>query len=95
MTQTQKRWWKQERAKGEASFVLRRGLLRIGLPYASVMTIVSLLYDAFSHRSVEFTWKLAIMFVFYAVAFGGCMGASVWRDRERDYQKPTKDGDVG
>ena len=91
MTRTQKRWWEQERAKGEASFVLRQGLLRTGLPYAAIVTVAPLIYDAFNHRPVEFTWKFAIMFVFYAVDFGGCMGTMVWRERERDYQKPTED----
>lgn len=38
MTQTQKQWWEQECAKGEARFVLREGLLRRGLPFATIMT---------------------------------------------------------
>ena len=94
MTQTQKQWWEQERAKGEARFVLREGLLRRGLPFAAIMTALPLLYDFFTHRPVEFTWKLMIAFAFYLVAFGGCMGTMAWRDREREFQKPTDNEDV-
>jgi|GEM_PF-3248557 len=39
-------------------------------------------------------WTMGIAFVFYAVFFGGCMGAMAWRNHERDFQKPTEADDV-
>ena len=93
MTQTQKQWWEQERAKGEARYVLRVGLLRMGLPFAAIMTVVPLLNNVFTIEPIEPLWKLGVKFAFFVVGFGGMMGAMLWRDRERDYQKPTEDED--
>jgi hypothetical protein len=94
MTQTQKQWWEQVRAKGAARFVLREGLLRCGLPFAAFMTAAPLFYAVFTHRPIDITWKMVVAFAFYAIAFGGCMGTMAWRNHERDFQKPTEDDDV-
>jgi hypothetical protein len=94
MTQPQKQWWEQERARGEASFVWREGCLRQGLPFAAIVTLAPLLYDVFAHHPIELSWMLAIQFAFYAIAFGGCMGMTSWRNREREFQKPTDNEDV-
>jgi len=94
MTQTEKQWWEQIRARGEARFVLRQGLLRCGLPFAVFVTMGRLLLDFFADRPMGPIWTMGIAFVFYAVFFGGCMGAMAWRNHERDFQKPTEADDV-
>lgn len=94
MTNAEKQWWEQERAKGYNRFLLRQGLLRTGLPFGILMTIAAPLIEFLTHRPIKPVWELLAMFGFYTLGFGYFMGTRAWRDNERDYQEPTEDEDV-
>jgi hypothetical protein len=94
MTKSEKQTWEQERAKGRDRFLLRRGLLRAGLPFGVLMILFKLLIAIFSHEAIAPAWRLLVEFGFYVIGFGGLMGVWSWQDNERDYKKPTEDDDV-
>jgi hypothetical protein len=89
MTKSEKQWWEEERAKGYDSYLLRRGLLRAGLPVGILVT----LYSIFTHHPIAPVWELLVKFGFYVVGVGALMGVLSWQSHERDYKKPTEDDD--
>ena len=93
MTKSEKQSWEQERAKGYDHFLLH-SIRRAGLPFGILMTLAKILVPLFTHHPVETVWELLVGFGFYVLAFGAMMGATTWRSKERDYQKPTEDEDV-
>ena len=94
MTKSEKQWWEQERAKGRDRFLLRRGLLRAGLPFGALMIAGKILISVFSHQPISPAWRLLVEFGFYVLGFGALMGVWSWQSNETDYKKPTEDDDV-
>lgn len=93
MTKSEKQSWEQERAQGYSHFLLRR-LLRAGLPFGILMTLVHVLWPIFRHQTVSPAWQLLAQFGFYVVFFGAGMGVWMWRSKETNYQEPTEDDDA-
>lgn len=69
--------WKEIKAAGISKFILRRGIVAMGLPYAALMTL-------FGSGDLELLGKVA-MFVFYLLFFGVSMGYSQWWSISKQY----------
>jgi hypothetical protein len=93
MTKSEKQSWEQERAKGRERFILRRGLLRAGLPFGIFMTLWIVLFPVFINDPIPPIWEILVKFGFYTLGFGLFLGEVTWRGNERDYNKPTEDDD--
>ena len=85
MTSSEKQSWEQIRARGHGRFILRRGLLRWGIPFGLAVTVGPFLYDAFTHAGTASVRTLVVSFVFSTLAIGMGMGETAWRRREREY----------
>ena len=93
MTASEKQSWERERAKGYDRFLLR-SLLRAGLPFGVLVTIIKCLFAIFSGHPISPVSRIMVEFGFYVLGFGGLMGVGTWQRSERDYKKPAEDGVV-
>lgn len=62
--------WEEIRRRGMLRFIAERGVLRMGLPYAFLMILMNQNASG---------WGKVVQFAFYALGFGGIMGALSWR----------------
>jgi hypothetical protein len=91
MTAFEKKWWYEERARGYNKYLLRC-LLKAGLPFGIMMTLMEMAVPFFTHHYLHLSFcdHLA-RFGFYVLAFGWFSGACNWRSNEIDYKRPTED----
>jgi hypothetical protein len=87
MTSFQRDWWKREREKGFAHFFWRYGILKFGLFYGIVMSVLTALIDRRVFEPLEFVLTCG----FYVFFFGGSVSVFYWYWYERDYRRAHKD----
>ena len=87
MTQQDKHWWEQIRAKGRGSFILRDGILRYGMQVAFALLVMQVTYIIFFTRDSVPLITLALGYVANAIIFGSLIGHVLWKQHEKDYPK--------
>ena len=93
MTKSERQWWQQVRAQGRTRYVLRDGLLKRGLPFGSLVTLIDFLplfWGGSLSKPVSF---YLIKFAFLVLAFGWITAVWSWDAHEKEFEKP-KDDDV-
>jgi hypothetical protein len=71
--------WQEVRRRGLGRFLLVRGLLCMGLPFASALTVLSLV-------GLHSSQHLASSFVVYSLVFGLGMGGVFWWALKRKFE---------
>lgn len=87
MTQKDKIWWEQMRAKGPASFIFREGILRYGINVASILMFWQVLFILlFTRESIALS-ALALAWLVSVIFFGTLIGFVLWKQFEKNYQR--------
>jgi hypothetical protein len=99
MTQSEKQAWEQVRSQGRTRYLVREGLLKIGVRAWVVLALLQLVvrvidrvFDTVGHEWP--LWLDGAWITLCAVVFGAFVGRSHWRRKEAEYEEPTKNGDV-
>ncbi len=72
--------WTRMRERGAARFIVGRGILTAGLPFAIMMTLWNL-------REGATPEEIAVSFLFHCIAFGVSMGAFWWFQLKRQHHR--------
>lgn len=88
MTEAEKKMWERERERGYSRYLLR-SLLRAGIPFAIMATLVHFAFSILRHHPQLPLWEQVVRFGFYALAFGWLHGANDWSRNEIHYKQPT------
>jgi len=87
MTQKDRNWWEQMRAKGRVSFIIREGILRYGTQVAFALLVMQVTFFIFFTRESVPLIKLALGWLVDAIIFGSLIGFVLWKQHEKDYHK--------
>ena len=86
MNTSERQTWEQTRSKGRASFVLREGILRHGIPVGAVFGLCWLVMDLFRHRlDAGEAVCIAAMAAALALSIGLLDGIRLWKKRQHQY----------
>ena len=91
MTNTDRNWWKQKRARGYGSFILREGILRYGTQTASSLILCFVAMTIFFTTRAVALIPLSLSWIVFTVVFGTLIGHVLWRQYENDYQNRKTD----
>jgi hypothetical protein len=90
MTQQDRHWWEQMRAKGRGSFIFRQGILRYGTQVAFALLVMQVTFFIFFSRDSVPIIKLALGWVIDAIIFGSLIGYVLWKQHEKDYHQDDR-----
>jgi succinate-acetate transporter protein len=87
MTQTDRNWWEQMRAKGRGWFIFRQGILHYGTQVGFWLVLFGVLTTPLISGSFPSLLGLVSAWVSLTVCFGFSVGFVLWKQHEKDYQK--------
>jgi ABC-type polysaccharide/polyol phosphate export permease len=82
MTEADRNWWEQMRARGRGSFIFREGILRYGTRVGFSLVMLLGLFIAFFTRDSIHIFQLALAWLFSSVFFGSLIGFVLWTQHE-------------